>query len=90
MLQKERAFWSGHIDSMYTLKELVEILKKIGFQIVFSRKTFGLYGTFISELKALSLFFLPVVAILQGFLAKMDVRTSNSKGNGILVLARKI
>lgn len=81
-----------HIGEMYTLKELEDTMKVIGFETIKSCETFGFFGKIAWEfdritdgrivLKILSMPLLKLFAHFELYLPKF-------KGNGILILALK-
>ncbi len=81
-----------HIGDMYNIKELEEILKKIGFNIVYSRKTFGFLGSISWELDRITdkRFKIKIILMpLLKLLGKIDCYLKIGK-NGILIIAQKV
>lgn len=84
----------GHTLEGYTPEELTEELKKLGFNIIEKRETFGYFGKLAWELNHLTLMRSFVLAglffPLFYCLAKSDLLFENKDGLGTAILAKKV
>jgi len=95
-------FTSEHIRAGYNKKELENKLQQVGFQIVKSYYTYGTYGALswkflikiplqliAEKLYPLLPFYYLVVYPLAEILMRLDIKTDNKMGTGILIVAQK-
>ncbi|MFH1776944.1 MAG: class I SAM-dependent methyltransferase [Candidatus Omnitrophota bacterium] len=81
-----------HIGEQYQQKEIIDILKSIGFNILLSKQTMGFYGKIAWEIdriidnqKSIKVLLMPILKILSHF----ELYAPKIGGNGILVIGKK-
>ena len=82
-----------HAREGISRKILEDDLRKLGFKIIVSRETFGLFGKLSWELNHLALaksfFIVGVIFPILYIIAKIDLWQNNKNGLGIALLAKK-
>lgn len=93
-----------HVREGYTASELRQKLEKVGFHVLWMRRTYGPWGKvawhflqrfpmkLLDRSKLFALFLLPyyiIVYLPAAFCMAMDVSACNTRGGGWLVLAQK-
>jgi SAM-dependent methyltransferase len=81
-----------HVREGYSLSELSSVLTQAGLEVISHRHTFGFCGALASDLDEYLQHIKPVWMIMTPLillLARLDVLVPDSRGNGLLVTARK-
>jgi len=82
-----------HIGKSYSLEELSNLLKEIGYVIIYGKYTFGLLGNLAWEIDRATdkLFLLKIlVSPILKILSYLSVKINYSKGSGVAILSQKI
>lgn len=90
--ESERRLQKEHIGQMYSLKEIKEVLKSIGFKIIKAHHTFGFWGELAWEIDRITdkkRFIKIILMPLLKLFAQFDYWLPKTSGNGVLVISRK-
>ncbi|MEE8422931.1 MAG: methyltransferase domain-containing protein, partial [Thermodesulfobacteriota bacterium] len=90
---KDSDAWADkeHIGEQYSLNELTDLMKKIGFKILEARYTFGIWGKLAWEMEKVFTFLGPTGSIFKPFLkmlGHLDIYKRNKEG-ALLVIAKR-